>query len=161
TAPPNESPKRSSTSRASSGKKRPRPRQTATYAAVKLGRSSRMARVKHACVLAAASRRGVAPGPRSRFDKPSVCSVLVNCFGPRACVQGGREAASSTILRASMASLLPLLTLALGATPHLSAHRIEKPPVIDGRLDDAAWREAKGADSFTQKFPDEGTSPSE
>src|SRR5687767_15683094 len=45
--------------------------------------------------------------------------------------------------------------------PTLSATRTRQPPVIDGKLDDAAWRATPLSDKFTQHFPDEGAPPSE
>lgn len=47
------------------------------------------------------------------------------------------------------------------ATPHVTAVHVSDPPVLDGRLDDAAWRQAAPADSFTQKSPREGAPPAE
>jgi hypothetical protein len=43
-----------------------------------------------------------------------------------------------------------------GARPTLSATRVDTPPVIDGRLDDAAWRGVPAADRFIQRQPDPG-----
>lgn len=40
--------------------------------------------------------------------------------------------------------------------PHLSAVHVEAPPVLDGNLDDAAWRLAPASVPFTQKQPVEG-----
>jgi hypothetical protein len=45
--------------------------------------------------------------------------------------------------------------------PHIRAVRTPTPPVIDGKLDDPAWRLALPSDAFTQHFPDEGAPPSE
>jgi hypothetical protein len=45
--------------------------------------------------------------------------------------------------------------------PHLRAVRTTTPPVIDGRLDDPAWKRAIPSDTFTQHFPDEGAPPTE
>ena len=45
--------------------------------------------------------------------------------------------------------------------PHVTAMRAEKPPTIDGRLDDPAWRTAPPSDEFLQHFPNEGAAPSE
>jgi hypothetical protein len=45
--------------------------------------------------------------------------------------------------------------------PHIRAVRTPAPPVIDGKLDDPAWRLALPSDTFTQHFPDEGAPPSE
>src|SRR5262245_39843940 len=45
--------------------------------------------------------------------------------------------------------------------PHLAPVRASKPPLIDGRLDDAAWQTAAVTDSFTQQSPFDGTAPSE
>lgn len=43
----------------------------------------------------------------------------------------------------------------------MEAVRVEHAPVVDGRLDDEAWTHAKPTSAFTQKFPNEGASPSE
>jgi hypothetical protein len=56
-------------------------------------------------------------------------------------------------------SVLPIL--ALLTRPHLTATRVSQPPVLDGKLDDPAWKEAVATEAFTQKFPDEGKAPSE
>src|SRR5512143_2872715 len=50
-----------------------------------------------------------------------------------------------------------------GEGPHkmISAVRAPRPPVIDGRLDDAVWDIAPPDDRFTQTQPDEGKPPSE
>lgn len=53
------------------------------------------------------------------------------------------------------------LLLALQGSPELTAVRAEEPPHVDGRLGDAAWKNAPVAAAFTQKFPDEGKAPSE
>ncbi|HEX3694266.1 MAG TPA: DUF5916 domain-containing protein [Polyangia bacterium] len=64
-------------------------------------------------------------------------------------------------------SLLPLAWLAaaadpdLAAVPHLNAVRTAQPPVIDGRLDDPAWKTAQASQHFVQNFPSEGQPPSE
>lgn len=44
--------------------------------------------------------------------------------------------------------------------PNMTAVRVDKPPQIDGKLDEAIWRRAKAADKFTQKVPDTGKPPS-
>ncbi|MFO0755658.1 MAG: DUF5916 domain-containing protein [Byssovorax sp.] len=54
-----------------------------------------------------------------------------------------------------------LVALAAAGIPHLTAVRATAPPVLDGKLDDAAWRAAPGSDEFTQKAPDDGKAPSE
>ena len=41
--------------------------------------------------------------------------------------------------------------------PHLRAARVEAPPAIDGRLDDAAWERADVATGFTQMRPNPGS----
>jgi len=38
--------------------------------------------------------------------------------------------------------------------------RVTSAPVIDGRLDDAAWTQLPASDAFTQRFPDDGRPPS-
>src|SRR5258708_25329946 len=58
-----------------------------------------------------------------------------------------------------LASLLAALTQT--SAPHLVATRVDDPPVLDGRLDDAAWKAARPSSAFTQKFPREGSAPSE
>jgi hypothetical protein len=45
--------------------------------------------------------------------------------------------------------------------PRIRAVRTAQPPVIDGKLDDAAWARAVPSETFTQHFPDEGAPPSE
>lgn len=54
-----------------------------------------------------------------------------------------------------------LFVLAQIGTPHAVATRASSPPVIDGRLDDAAWARAEVQDDFTQKFPNEAQAPAE
>ena len=45
--------------------------------------------------------------------------------------------------------------------PHVAAVRASKPPLIDGRLDDAVWQTAAATDAFTQQVPFDGSPPSE
>ena len=45
--------------------------------------------------------------------------------------------------------------------PEVGAVRATQPPVIDGRLDDAAWRNASVVSAFRQKEPDEGADATE
>jgi hypothetical protein len=45
--------------------------------------------------------------------------------------------------------------------PHVRALHVVEPPVLDGRLDDAAWRDAPASAAFTQKSPREGEAPTE
>jgi hypothetical protein len=47
------------------------------------------------------------------------------------------------------------------ARPRLQATRMDRPPVIDGRIDEAAWRLVPASDAYTQKFPQEGERPTE
>ena len=47
------------------------------------------------------------------------------------------------------------------AVPVMTAVRIERPPVLDGRLDDPAWQQARSVGGFTETDPQEGTSPVE
>ena len=56
-----------------------------------------------------------------------------------------------------------MLLAALTATtpPHYRAERATHAPVVDGRLDDDAWRAVAGTSAFTQKFPSEGKAPVE
>ncbi|MBK8258691.1 MAG: hypothetical protein IPK82_39285 [Polyangiaceae bacterium] len=61
-----------------------------------------------------------------------------------------------------MASLLPLLLLASSLDrPVLRAERTDRPPVIDGKVDDEVWKKAPGSSKFTQKFPVDGVAPAE
>jgi len=57
----------------------------------------------------------------------------------------------------------PLLVLLATdvAAPHLAATRAEAPPVIDGSLDDEAWKAAVPSSAFTQQTPFDGVAPSE
>jgi Domain of unknown function (DUF5916)/Carbohydrate family 9 binding domain-like len=52
-----------------------------------------------------------------------------------------------------------ILAMATAAVPHLTAARADKPPVLDGLLDDPVWQRATPADTFTQKFPSDGKPP--
>ncbi|MFO7894721.1 MAG: DUF5916 domain-containing protein [Longimicrobiales bacterium] len=47
-----------------------------------------------------------------------------------------------------------------GGVPTVTAERIEAPPQIDGRLDDAAWADAAVATGFIQMRPDPGAAAS-
>jgi hypothetical protein len=49
----------------------------------------------------------------------------------------------------------------LASPPHLVATRVTRGPAIDGALNDAAWAEAPASSAFTQKYPDEGSAPSD
>lgn len=49
----------------------------------------------------------------------------------------------------------------LGAAPLLEVRATATPPVIDGRLDDDAWRTAAHTDAFRQVYPGENTDPTE
>jgi hypothetical protein len=62
---------------------------------------------------------------------------------------------------AFIVTLAPLVALADAPLPHLRAVPTAKAPKLDGRLDDPAWLVAAPADSFVQKFPNEGAAPSE
>src|SRR5580704_8028647 len=58
--------------------------------------------------------------------------------------------------------LPPVILAAAGAVasaPHLHATRVDHPPVLDGRLDDDAWKKAEATDSFTQSVPRDGAPP--
>ena len=59
---------------------------------------------------------------------------------------------------------LPAAIFVLGVLtgpPHISARRTAEKPTIDGKLDDPAWRQAPATSAFTQKFPNEGTPPTD
>jgi hypothetical protein len=43
----------------------------------------------------------------------------------------------------------------------MTAVRIERPPVLDGRLDDPVWLRAQSIGGFRETDPQEGTSPAE
>ena len=61
--------------------------------------------------------------------------------------------------------MIGALTLAAAVVstppPRLKATRVDVPPVLDGKLDDAAWASAEPTSTFVQKFPSEGKDPSE
>ena len=65
---------------------------------------------------------------------------------------------------AALCILLCLLrvapTRAAPPRPQLAATFSPRPPVLDGKLDDAAWQLTALADAFVQKFPNEGKDPS-
>jgi hypothetical protein len=56
---------------------------------------------------------------------------------------------------------LLLAQAAAANPPHAHAQHVKEPPVLDGKLDDDAWREAPATSSFTQKSPVEGAAPTE
>jgi hypothetical protein len=60
---------------------------------------------------------------------------------------------------AALATLL--VARAAHAEPHLRAVKVATPPVIDGVLDDPAWKLAPPSGSFTQKIPNDGAAPSD
>ncbi|HVU49119.1 MAG TPA: DUF5916 domain-containing protein [Polyangia bacterium] len=62
---------------------------------------------------------------------------------------------------APTAPLAPAAAFAPAVRPHIKAVRTPRPPVIDGKLDDAVWRLAPPSTTFTQHFPEEGAPPSE
>jgi Domain of unknown function (DUF5916)/Carbohydrate family 9 binding domain-like len=62
--------------------------------------------------------------------------------------------------------MVPLTSMVLAAVPTvaqpvLRAERVDRPPVVDGRIDDAAWKKAPPSSEFTQKLPDDGKAPGE
>lgn len=59
------------------------------------------------------------------------------------------------------AAKAPAAPLAISQRPHLRAMRTDKPPILDGRLDEAAWQKAPASDAFTEKFPKDGARPLE
>ena len=61
----------------------------------------------------------------------------------------------------ALPTLLLLAQLLVPAPPHALAMRSPTPPVVDGRLDDAAWKGAAAHETFVQKFPNEGDAPAE
>jgi hypothetical protein len=66
----------------------------------------------------------------------------------------------SLLFAAAPVSAAPTL-LPDGKDKTLSAVRAEKPPRIDGVLDDEVWQSAPLDDKFRQEFPDQGAQPSE
>ena len=55
-------------------------------------------------------------------------------------------------LPAALVVALDLAAPHVGA-PHLGAAHTERPPVIDGLLDDESWKAATPSDAFTQQYP--------
>ena len=47
----------------------------------------------------------------------------------------------------------------IAGVPRLQSAKTADPPVIDGRLDEAAWKTATPTDSFTQEAPFDGKPP--
>ncbi len=60
----------------------------------------------------------------------------------------------------AVALLLPTVSLAdedaLAGRPRIQIFRVNEPPVLDGKLDDAAWKGAAKITQFTQQNPREG-----
>jgi hypothetical protein len=59
------------------------------------------------------------------------------------------------------ASTSPAVSAPLPPAPHLQAVRVATAPVLDGKLDDPAWKLAPAAEGFTQKLPTDGAPPSD
>lgn len=57
-----------------------------------------------------------------------------------------------------MSTLSSILALAT-ALPHLAAARADRPPKLDGELDDVVWQRTAPSDGFTQKLPVDGKPP--
>ncbi len=55
-----------------------------------------------------------------------------------------------------VAALLPAVAVAQLQEPVVKAVKVEKPPVVDGKLDDSCWQECEPAGGFTMKEPDPG-----
>jgi hypothetical protein len=67
----------------------------------------------------------------------------------------------SSVKSATLALLTLAPLLARAEPPHLRAVRVSEAPRFDGRLDEPFWQKLPATDAFVQKFPDEGTTPSE
>ncbi len=78
-------------------------------------------------------------------------------FAPAAVIIAG---ASTPTALASPPPVTPLTVAGPNDGKHVPATRISQPPVIDGRLDDAAWREAEPVTDFHQIRPVEYAQPS-
>ncbi len=88
--------------------------------------------------------------------------------GPAAGGTGGGElllgatpAPRSTPAPAPGAQAGPAAGFAIGGRRSVQARRTNEPPTIDGRLDDAVWRDAVLITDFTQTNPVEGAAPTE
>ena len=55
----------------------------------------------------------------------------------------------------------PMIARAELPPPRLAAVHVDRPPKLDGRLDDPAWQRASVVRAFVQKFPHEGAQPVE
>ena len=60
-----------------------------------------------------------------------------------------------------LAAASALLFAQVVAPPTITPVRTDKAPTLDGDLSDAVWAKAATTSSFTQKFPNEGSAPSE
>jgi TolB-like protein len=63
--------------------------------------------------------------------------------------------------RAPASQAAPVAGFAVGGGRSLQARRTSQPPTIDGRLDDAVWRDAVRVTDFSQTNPIEGAPPTE
>jgi hypothetical protein len=68
---------------------------------------------------------------------------------------------SRPALHVLVAICLPALAADASRLPRAQAVRVSDAPVIDGRVDDAAWAAAPAQDGFTQVQPAQGGAPSE
>src|SRR5690606_39634375 len=94
---------------------------------------------------------------RARFRSPW------QPFGPPGCqrqssTRSGRGAVSGflgVLLLAQAQAIAPVAPPAVAPTT-VRAERVSEPPVIDGRADDAVWRDAMVISQFQQARPTEG-----
>ena len=80
--------------------------------------------------------------------------------GTRAENGGGAESAAAPAF-APPAQAVPMAGYAVGSRRNVQARPTSEPPAIDGRLDDAVWRDAVRITDFTQTNPVEGAAPTE
>jgi hypothetical protein len=72
-----------------------------------------------------------------------------------------RSIAAWTLILLVSAAAIARAALPDDRNKEIVAQRITTPIVIDGRLDEVAWRTARADKRFTQNFPNEGKAPSE
>ena len=100
-----------------------------------------------------AGPRGLSPGTVSADGSGGAGGELL---------LGDAYAARSGSVPAPAAQAGPAAGFAIGGGRRsVQAQRATEPPIIDGRLDDAAWRDAVLVTDFTQTNPVEGAAPTE
>jgi len=101
-------------------------------------------------------------GSRSSFSLRHLAGFFAVVMGALACVIASASAAAQTPSppQSGTSSIANPSGRKYPARIYRTVRLKGKPPVIDGRLDDPAWKEGEWAGDYTQQNPNEGARPS-